>query len=142
MSTSGLDNMTILPPATFGDTNGVFIYIKPGGSFTMNSTTNIQLWGIRDVNSPYFGYLVYVAPNYSLENPSLCKINGSSTSKFQGTFYAPYCDMNVNGGSGMTLEAQIIGYTVDLTGASGVTLIYNASSNPSWDIPLQVGLSR
>ena len=142
MSTSGLDNFTILPPATFGDTNGVFIYIKPGGSFTMNSTTNIQLWGIRDVDSPYFGYLVYVAPDYSLENPSLCKINGSSISKFQGTFYAPYCDMNVNGGSGMTLEAQIIGYTVDLTGASGVTLTYNANSNPTWDIPLQVGLSK
>jgi len=151
VSSSGLDSFTIKSPATFGDGNGVFIYIKSGGSFSMNSGTNITLWGINqtavDADSslePYKGYLFYVAPNYALDPSAIphCTINGSSTSRYQGSIYAPYCDLKINGSSGMTLNSQMVGYTVDLTGASGVTLNYTATEQPYHPISLQVGLSK
>jgi hypothetical protein len=151
VSSSGLDNFTVLPPAVYGDSNGVFIYIKPGGGFTMNSSTNVTLWGINQASvtanpslAPYKGYLFYVAPNYSLNPTSLpnCTINGSSTSQYQGSIYAPYCNLKVNGNSGMTLNSQLVGYTVDLTGASGVTLNYTEGSQPYHPISLQVGLTK
>jgi hypothetical protein len=150
MDSSGLDSFTI-KPGTYGDANGVFIYIKPGGGFTFNSSTSTTLWGINqaavDANSSlsaYKGYLIYAAPNYSLDPSSLpnCKINGGSTSQYQGSIYAPYCNVFVNGNSGMVLNSQVIGYTVDLTGASGIILNYESDDQPYWTIPLQVGLIK
>ncbi len=132
-------------------TKGVFLYIKPGYGFTINGQATINLWGITQDNvnadgtlSPYKGYLIYAAPNYALDPSSLpnCTINGGSTSTYAGTIYAPYCNVNLNGGSGMTMNSQLIGYTVDMSGASGVTINYTAGSNPVMNIPLQVGLAK
>ena len=137
--TSGLDLVTVLPPATFGDSNGVFIYIKSGGSFTINSSTVIKLWA--PTSGLYKNFLIFAAPNYA-GDPVTCTINGNSLDQLKGTIYGPYCNMKLNGSSGTTLEAQVIGYTVNLTGASGVTLTYNADDNAQWNYPNQVGLMR
>jgi hypothetical protein len=141
--------LRVTPPATFGDANGVFIYFMPGGSFTINSTTEIHLWGITqpavDANpslAPYRGFLMYVAPNYASGTPANCTINGSSADQLAGTIYAPYCNIKLNGSSGTVINSQVIGYTVDLTGASGVTLNYPSGNEVYWNIPSQVGLTK
>lgn len=129
---------------------GVFLYFKPGGYFTFNGGSGVQLWGINQANididpslSVYKGFLMYLAPDYASGSPSICTINGTSGDAFQGTIYAPYCDLKLNGTSDTTsFQSQLIGYTVDLTGASGVTLNYTSDDNAIWNIPLQVGLSR
>lgn len=125
---------------------GVMLYFKPGGSFTVNGGATVNLWGINANNdstlSDYKGFLIYAAPDYASGTLPNCKINGGSGSAYQGMIYAPYCKVIVNGSSGLAVQSQIVGYTVDLTGASGVNLTYDASSFPVWDIPLQVGLVK
>lgn len=131
---------------TFAVDPGVMLYFKSGGSFTVNGGATVNLWAINDNNgsslSSYKDFLIYVAPNYVTGTPSTCKLNGGSGSAYDGMIYAPYCDVTVNGSSGLNIQSQIVGYTVDLSGASGVTLTYDASNFPVWDIPLQVGLTR
>jgi len=139
-TTSGIYTVTVLPPASYGDANGVFIYLKPGGSFTINSSTAISLWA--PTSGTYKNFLIFAAPNYSLTTLPNCTINGNSTDQLRGTIYAPYCNMKLNGSSGTVLEAQLIGYTVDLTGASGVTLTYDDTNNGTWNYPDQVGLTK
>jgi hypothetical protein len=136
---------------TFPTTPGVFLYLKSGGSFTFNGGSTVNLWGINDASVtadsnllPYKNYLIYAAPNYALDPASLpnCTINGGSTSTYQGAIFAPYCNLNLSGNSGMLLNSQVIGYTVDMSGASGVTINYNSSNQPYWTIPLQIGLAK
>ena len=135
---------------TFYSTPGVFLYFKPGGYFTFNGGATVRLWGINQANvdldsslGKYKGFLMYLEPNYASGSPALCTINGNSGDAFQGTIYAPYCDVRLNGTSdSSSFQSQLIGYTVDLTGASGVTLNYTAGDNATWTVPLQVGLSK
>jgi hypothetical protein len=131
---------------TFGADPGVFFYFKPGGSFTVNGGAIVNLWGINANNDPalsaYTGFLMYVVPDYATGTPPTCKLNGGSTSGYEGMIYAPYCNLIINGNSGMVVESQLVGYTVDLSGASGVILNYESNSSPVWNIPLQVGLTK
>jgi hypothetical protein len=122
---------------------GVFLYFKPGGSFTFNGSATVQLWGIDDTSSPYYGYLMYLAPNYAGGTPSTCTINGNTSDQFTGTIYAPYCNMTLDGTSDpMGFQTQIIAYTVKFSGGANVVLNYDGGSNPTWNIPLQVGLAK
>lgn len=135
---------------TFKTTPGVFLYFKPGGYFTFNGSATVRLWGINQASvdadsslSPYQGFLMYVAPNYISGTPPNCTINGNAGDAFWGTIYAPYCGLKLNGTSDSTsFQSQLVGYTVDLTGASGVTLNYDDNTSGIFQIPLQVGLSR
>ena len=130
-------------------TPGVFLYVKPGGSFTFNGGATVQLWGINDANDSsvaiYKNFLIYLAPNYASGTPSNCTINGNSADLFTGTIYAPYCNITIDGSSGSSgFQTQVIGYTVKFSGGANVILNYNDGSNPlsSVTIPLQVGLTR
>jgi hypothetical protein len=134
---------------TFKVSPGVFLYIKPGGSFTINAGSVAVLWGINQANvdanatlAPYKGYLIYSAPDYS-GTPTTCTINGGNSSWFQGTIYAPYCNVTLNGGSGSEgLQTKVIAYTVKFSGNSTIYLTYNEDSSPDMTVPLQVGLSK
>jgi hypothetical protein len=140
----------IINNGTFHSTPGVFLYLQPGGSFTFNGGSTVQIWGINQANVdldsnllPYKGFLIYAAPDYASGTPVNCTINGGALSMFQGTIYAPYCNITVNGGSGSTgFQSQIIGYNVKFSGTSEVILNYDSNSSPVWNIPLQVGLSK
>ena len=113
---------------------------------TINGGASVNLWGINTNNdsslSAYTGFLMYVAPNYALATPPKCYIGGGSTSTYLGTIYAPYCDLTIAGNAGLTMQSQLIGYTVDLTGAAGLTLNYTGAPKTTWTIPQQVGLSK
>jgi hypothetical protein len=128
---------------TFHSTPGVFLYLMPGGSFTFNGGSTINIWGISDPASPYKGYLIYAAPNYSTGTPATCTINGNTSNTFQGTIYAPYCNITMDGTSTPTgFQSQIIGYNVKFSGGANIYLTYEAGSSPVWNIPLQVGLTQ
>ena len=148
LSTNASEILTV--SGTYGVTPGVFIYIKPGGSFTFNGGSGVQLWGISDAQTvadpdlePYQGFLLYVAPDYASGTPANCKINGHSGDAFMGSIYAPYCNITIDGTSGSSgFQTQLIGYNVKFAGGSNVVLNYSAGSAGLLEIPLQVGLSR
>jgi hypothetical protein len=131
---------------------GVFLYFKPGGSFTFNGSSTVQLWGINQANididpslAVYRDFLIYLAPNYASGTPTNCTINGNTYDQFVGTIYAPYCSMTIDGTSDPAgFQTQIIAYTVKFAGGANVILTYNDDSTPmsSWTVPLQVGLSK
>jgi hypothetical protein len=137
-------------PTSFVTGPGVLFYFMPGGSFDFSGSSEVQIWGINQANvtlkstdEPYKGFLIYAAPDYSTGTPVGCTINGSSTSMFQSTIFAPFCNITMNGGSGETgFQSQLIGYNVKFSGTSDIYLNYNANASPTWNIPLQVGLSR
>jgi putative Flp pilus-assembly TadE/G-like protein len=133
----------ILKVAGTAGSPGVFLYFKPGGSFTFNGSATVQLWGITDTTSPYYGYLMYLAPNYASGTPATCTINGNTSDQFMGAIYAPYCNATLDGTSDPTgFQTQIIAYTVKFAGGANVILNYDGGSSPTWNIPLQVGLSK
>ena len=141
VSTSGLDSFTVTPPATFGDANGVFIYIKPGGSFQFNAGTVVQLWA--QTSGSYANFLIYAAPDYSLSTLPTCNINGAANYEYKGTIYAPYCSVTINGTSDTAnFESQVVGYEVNIAGGANVVLNYNGTDNATWDYPEQVGLTK
>ncbi len=126
---------------------GIMIYFKPGGSFTFNGGSIINLWGINSSNvsslSAYKGFLMYVAPDYSLGTPPNCKLNGNTDYALQGTIYAPYCAVTIDGTSNTgSFQSQVIGYTVNMAGTANVILTYDSSQNAVWQIPWQVGLTK
>jgi len=132
-----------------GVTAGVLLYFKPSSSttvITVNGGASVNIWAINSDNdsslSAYTGFLMYFAPNYSLTSAQTCKFNGNATSTYKGTIYAPYCDIQIGGTAGMTMQSQLIGYTVDLSGNPGVVLDYAGAPTTTWVIPRQVGLSK
>ena len=115
----------------------VTIYIRSNNYFQIEGGT-IQLDAPDD--GPYAGYLFIVDSNFTGTSPQ-CSIDGNSTNTYQGTIFAPYCDVKVNGDStGANVDAQIIGYTVTINGGAEMNLNYN--SNKVVHTPRRVGLMK
>ncbi len=117
----------------------VFIYIEPGGDFSLQGGEA----HLDPPNSgPYKGMLIYVAPDFS-GSPTNCIINGNSNDSFEGTIYAPYCNLNINGTSGPTgYSSQIIAYTVALSGTNTLNISYDPNKNAEDRLPAETGLIR
>lgn len=110
--------------------DGVLLYIKDGGAFDFQGgTINLRASGHTD--DPYKGWLIFMEHDFSGWNiadpvPN-CQINGNAASTFQGTIYAPYCDVVINGTSDNTgFMSQIIAYTIQLSGDTALKFTYNA----------------
>ena len=89
---------------------------------------------------PYAGYLFIVDSDFTGTPPN-CSIDGNSINTYEGTIFAPYCDVIVNGDStGANLDAQIIGYTVTLNG--GATMNINYDIDRVVHEPRRVGLMK
>ena len=119
--------------------NGVFIYIRTGGTFSLQGgTVNLT----APTSGLYQGYLIYVATNFTGVAPN-CIINGNTDDIFVGAIYAPYCDITINGNSALDgLQSQIIGYNVTLSGTSAIYVSYDPNENPTGYRPPQLGLMR
>ncbi|HSL28864.1 MAG TPA: Tad domain-containing protein [Anaerolineales bacterium] len=115
----------------------VTIYIRPGYKFSYEGG-KIDLSASDD--GPYAGYLMIVASTFE-GAPEDCKINGNVENSFTGTIFAPYCNVDINGGSEETsYNAQIIAYEVSLSGNSAINFTYDPDVN-RWNEP-RVGLMR
>ena len=132
------------PSAGLTDIGGVFIYIKPGGNFSYNGGT-VDL--DAPTSGPYKGHLMYVDANYGdyfAGNPAPnCNINGSAAMNFTGVIYAPFCDVSINGGSTpFSISAQLVGFTISLTGDANLTFTYDPSKMPKTPELNLIGLYR
>jgi hypothetical protein len=88
--------------------------------------------------NPYGGLLLYMP----MSNSGTISINGNSGSSFTGTILAPAADITLNGTGGTGLHGQIIGYTVDLSGTSNTSIVYNGSENWEPLIPPQIQVAQ
>jgi hypothetical protein len=121
--------------------NSVFIVMQ-SGDITFNGGATINLSAIpgpmnTDTN-PYGGLLFYMP----MSNSGTILINGNSGSSFTGTILAPAADVTINGTGGTGLHGQIIGYTVDLSGTSDTSIVYNNSENWNPLIPAQIQIAQ
>lgn len=101
-------NMTINGNSTVTGTDVTF-YITGGGSVTINGTTNVQFKA--PTTGTYAGILFYQDPN----DTSSAKINGTSSSIFQGALYFPSASLDFSG-TGTTFNSGAA-YTVIVSDA-------------------------
>lgn len=112
------------------DTNeGVLLYV-PNGSVTFNGGSSINLHAITTSTDGFpaalMGYLIYLPPT----NTSPVKITGSSGSQFVGTIFAPASLVTLVGSSGtLSLDCQIIGYSLNIGGSGNINITYDSSVN-------------
>lgn len=119
------------------------VYCVNNGDFRLNSTGdyleghNVFIWvdkGEIRLNGgtikldapdtgPYEGFLFYMP----ITNSSGITINGNSDSGFEGTILAPASPVDIQGTGDAGIVGQIIGYTVNLGGTSGVKVRYDNS---------------
>lgn len=119
-------------------TSGVTIYIKEGHDFSMNINSPIAL--DASTSGDYAGYLIILdgSPS-SIEN---CTINGGSYLDIDGTIFAPYCNLTVNGDNSTSslFNAQLIGWNIKLNGNNVININYDPSHNA--ENRRRVGLMR
>lgn len=112
---------------------GITIYYT-GTSMTINGAASNSLkapnWEPAQLIQPVKGaiedLLIYVSPDVKAD----VTINGTSDSYFTGLVYAPNSNIFIAGNATMghesVAEMALIGYRVDLTGASNFNIKYNA----------------
>ena len=117
------------------------IIIMVEGDVTFNGGATVELSGPsgpQTEDNPYGGLFLYMP----MSNSGTISINGNSESGFTGTILAPAADITINGTGGNGLHGQIIGYTVDLSGTSETTIVYDNEENWDAPVPPQVELSQ
>ncbi len=115
---------------------GVTIFMQSGG-ISWNGGAKIKL--SAPTSGDLAGMLIY-AP---MSNSSTMRFNGNGSSTLTGTIFMPAAPIIYNGtGNVNPSHIQIIGYTVELTGASNTNVLYQDADNWDASLPAQVGLMR
>lgn len=120
--------------------DGVTLYIKAGGGFTINSNNPTLLDATTKVSSDYQGYLIILEGSQS-SHPT-CTITGGANLYINGTIFAPYCNIKVNGNSTSTapINAQLLGWQLTIDGKAGINFNYDPSNQVK--IKRRIGLIR
>jgi Putative Flp pilus-assembly TadE/G-like len=119
-------------------TSGVTIYMKSGHTF--NTSINSPIWLNASTSGEYTGYLIILDGNMnSIQN---CTINGGSYLDMNGTIFAPYCNITINGDNSTSSDfnAQVIGWDVKLNGNNTINFNYDPNNIPT--VKRKVGLMR
>ncbi len=119
--------------------SGVTIYLKPGVNFDLSINSPITLYA-QHSGSDYDGYIIIQAgTNTSIGS---CTINGGVYLDLEGTVFAPYCNITVNGGSDPTAEinAQLLGWDLKLNGNNTINFNYDPYNKAK--VKSKVGLMR
>ncbi len=118
--------------------NNVTLYVK-SGSFAIETNNNIALGPYT--SGAYSGYTIFL-PGSSTSIQNGCKINGGSNVVINGTLFAPYCNLTINGDSktDSTLSAQVIAYDLTLNGNNVININYKPANNAK--NPRRVGLMK
>ena len=111
------------------DSEGVFFYI-PDGDVTFNGGSNMEIYAINSLADDYpeqfLNYLIYIPPS----NEANVTITGNNGSIFTGTILAPTSHVTLNGsGNSFSLDTQIIGYDLTITGGGTIDITYNQANN-------------
>jgi Flp pilus assembly protein TadG len=127
-STDPLKNKYQDPDNPLPDVNpdGVTIYIKAGGGFSINAKSPTYLDASTD--GDYQGYLVILEGTHT-SHPS-CTINGGADINLNGLIFAPYCNFVINGKAGEDAEinAQLIGWDIKINGDNTINFNYDPSN--------------
>ena len=118
--------------------NGVTLYIKSGGGFSLSINSPIYL--DASTAGDLQGYLIVLeGTQSSIED---CAINGGAYLDINGLIWAPYCDITVNGGSQPTAElnAQLVGWDIKLTGNN--TINFNYDPDNQVQLKRRIGLMK
>jgi hypothetical protein len=118
--------------------NGVTLYIRSGGGFTINSNNPTYL--DASTTGDYQGYLIILEGTHtSIET---CSIGGGADIHIDGLIWAPYCNITVDGQSSPTAEinAQLVGWDIKITGNNTINFNYNPSNQVK--IKRKVGLMK
>ena len=81
------------------------------------------------------GVLIYMPRQYydcanASANSNTLQINGNAGNQFEGTVLAPCSSVELNGSSSnYAFNTQVIGYNVNIGGASGTSVIYQSDKN-------------
>lgn len=139
-STDPLRNKYQDPGNTLPDVNpdGVTLYIKKGGGFSVNSNNPTFL--DASTSGDYQGYLIILEGNqYSIET---CNITGGADLDINGLIFAPYCATTINGGSDPTAEinAQLVVWDIKINGTTNINFNYDPSNQVM--LKNQIGLVR
>ena len=121
------------------DSEGVFFFV-PGGNVLLNGGSHVNIHAIFchycGLAEGLVGYLFYLPPT----NNSSVTLTGSSGSVIEGTILAPASPVTLSGGSAgdsVSLQAQVLGYTIKVTGGGTLILTYDQSKNATtWTNPL------
>jgi Flp pilus assembly protein TadG len=100
--------------------HNVLIYMV-NGKVTWNGGATVKLYAPE--TEPYKGLLLYLP----ITNTSTVTINGNSDSKLEGAIMAPASAIEIKGTGDAGMIGQVIGYTVDLGGTSGINIHYDNS---------------
>jgi len=110
---------------------GVLFYVE-NGDVDMSGGATVNVHAITSTASSLgpdlVGYLLYLPES----NGSSITLTGGSASKYVGTILAPGSFVTLNGGNtgdSLNLDAQIIAYSLRLTGSGSLNITYNQSSN-------------
>ncbi|HEX5837617.1 MAG TPA: pilus assembly protein TadG-related protein [Anaerolineales bacterium] len=119
-------------------TSGVTIYITKGHDFSLSINSPILMDASN--SGDYAGYLIILEGDHNT-HPN-CTINGGSYLEINGTIFAPYCNITINGDNSTDSEfnAQIIGWDVKLNGGNLINIHYNPDDNGK--IKRRIGLMR
>jgi len=104
--------------------HGVFIWME-SGEVRWNGGATVKLYA--PVTGPYANLLLYLP----ITNSNGVTLNGNSGSGLEGTILAPASPIDIQGTGEAGVTGQIIGFTVDLGGTSGVDVHYD--KNKTWD---------
>ena len=118
--------------------DGVTLYIKKGGGFTINTLSPTYL--DASTTGDLQGYLIILEGNHTT-HPS-CTINGGADINLKGMIFAPYCNFTVNGKAGETAEinAQLLGWDLKVNGNNQINFDFDPSNQVI--IKSQIGLMR
>lgn len=97
--------------------HGVFIWVDKGEVRLNGGTIILE----APDTGPYQGLVIYLP----ITNDSPVLINGNEDSSFVGTILAPASSVDIKGTGDAGIEGQVIGYTVELSGTSGVNIHYD-----------------
>jgi Flp pilus assembly protein TadG len=103
--------------------DGITLYIKSGGGFTINANNPTFLDSSTD--GDYQGYLIILEGTHTAIED--CSITGGANIYINGLIFAPYCDITINGGSGTNapINAQLIGWDIKITGNNTIDFNYD-----------------
>lgn len=115
---------------------GVTISMQSGG-IDWNGGAEINL------SAPTSGELAGLLIYSPMTNGNTMRFNGNANSTLTGTILMPAAPLIYNGTGNITPSyVQIIGYTVELTGASVTNVVYQDGDNWDATMPAQLGLIR
>jgi hypothetical protein len=108
-------------------TSGITIYITAGHDFSLSINSPITLDASK--SGDYKGYLIIL--DGTLSSIQNCTINGGSYLVVNGTIFAPYCNVTINGDNNTDSQfnAQVIGWDIKLNGNNTLNFFYDPGDN-------------